>query len=202
MGDNSRKPRRQRAILSCNDCRRRKLKCDRLSPCNRCIKGGIADSCAYGSQAYSLPPEELQERPIKRQRRIHSITNSATVDTFDASESEPDDFDQSRNAQSSSLDKEQFDQLECNIARLQQHFPNQAQPPKDQVEFLANSPDLKGVKSSTNVMGMLKGRSYGTHFYGPSSASSIAAHVSIVPECMVESLGDMQDNIGKSPTRD
>lgn len=31
--------RRNRIITSCLECRRRKLKCDRLHPCNHCIKG-------------------------------------------------------------------------------------------------------------------------------------------------------------------
>lgn len=36
--------RKQRAILSCNDCRRRKLKCDREFPCNRCKSKDIYPS--------------------------------------------------------------------------------------------------------------------------------------------------------------
>lgn len=31
--------RRNRIITSCLECRRRKLKCDRLHPCNHCVKG-------------------------------------------------------------------------------------------------------------------------------------------------------------------
>jgi hypothetical protein len=45
----ARRKRKQRAVLSCNDCRRRKLKCDRELPCNRCKHGGVADKCAYGN---------------------------------------------------------------------------------------------------------------------------------------------------------
>ncbi|KAF2012783.1 hypothetical protein BU24DRAFT_465141 [Aaosphaeria arxii CBS 175.79] len=41
------KKRKQRATLSCFDCRRRKLKCDRELPCRRCIKGDVASSCHY-----------------------------------------------------------------------------------------------------------------------------------------------------------
>ena len=39
---------RRRIALSCINCRRRKVKCDRITPaCIRCQKGGIADQCLY-----------------------------------------------------------------------------------------------------------------------------------------------------------
>jgi hypothetical protein len=39
-------------------------------------------------------------------------------------------------------------------------------------------PDLKDVGRPAAVIGMMKGRSYGTFFYGPSSAMSVVARVS------------------------
>jgi hypothetical protein len=43
---------RRRKALSCFDCRRRKLKCDREYPvCGRCRKGDIAASCTYETRA-------------------------------------------------------------------------------------------------------------------------------------------------------
>jgi hypothetical protein len=44
-GQPSRK--RQRVRLSCLECRRRKLSCDRGFPCERCIKSGTPDRCSY-----------------------------------------------------------------------------------------------------------------------------------------------------------
>lgn len=39
---------RRRTALSCHDCRRRNLQCDRIYPaCGRCVKGDHADSCTY-----------------------------------------------------------------------------------------------------------------------------------------------------------
>jgi hypothetical protein len=170
------KARRNRAILSCNDCRRRKLKCDRLSPCNRCIKGGIAESCAYGPEAHSVPPEELQERPSKKQRRNPRASRPSTEDGH-ASEAERDVPEQN-NAKSrpDTVAQERLEQLERDIAILQQRVPNQVQEPKDQVDFLAHSPEMKGIGRSSARMGMLKGRGFATHLYGPSSAMSIIAH--------------------------
>ncbi|KAA8909516.1 hypothetical protein TRICI_004481 [Trichomonascus ciferrii] len=39
-----------RKPVSCTECRRRKLKCDKDLPCNSCIKRGIPDSCVYNSE--------------------------------------------------------------------------------------------------------------------------------------------------------
>ncbi|KAL1898711.1 hypothetical protein Cpir12675_001818 [Ceratocystis pirilliformis] len=50
-GDDSSRPRkRQRVRLSCLECRRRKLSCDRGFPCQRCTKSGTPERCQYESQ--------------------------------------------------------------------------------------------------------------------------------------------------------
>ena len=52
---------RRRKALSCYDCRRRKLKCDREYPsCGRCRKAGQADSCFY--EAGPLEPVERDSK--------------------------------------------------------------------------------------------------------------------------------------------
>ena len=46
---------RRRAALSCADCKRRKVKCDRGYPaCSRCQKGGHPETCFY-----ETPPSDL-----------------------------------------------------------------------------------------------------------------------------------------------
>ncbi|RCI11928.1 hypothetical protein L249_4210 [Ophiocordyceps polyrhachis-furcata BCC 54312] len=42
---------RQRVRLSCLECRRRKLSCDRGFPCERCIKSRTPDRCSYESRS-------------------------------------------------------------------------------------------------------------------------------------------------------
>ncbi|KAK2589919.1 hypothetical protein QQS21_012399 [Conoideocrella luteorostrata] len=51
-GDGDQQParKRQRVRLSCLECRRRKLSCDRGFPCERCIKSGTPDRCSYESR--------------------------------------------------------------------------------------------------------------------------------------------------------
>lgn len=52
QGDGDQPParKRQRVRLSCLECRRRKLSCDRGFPCERCIKSGTPDRCSYESR--------------------------------------------------------------------------------------------------------------------------------------------------------
>jgi hypothetical protein len=170
------KSRRQRAILSCLECRRRKLKCDRLAPCNRCIKGGISETCAYGSDAHNIDYEEVQDRPVKKQRLYRNAAGSVpTEDHREASlEQAPLKHKDVRGTEAT----HRLEQLERDIALLQRHVPRNGQPPRDQVEFLTNSPDLRAINRHAAGVGMLKGRSYGTQFYGASSAMSVVGHVS------------------------
>lgn len=63
-GGNDRK--RRRKVLSCYDCRRRKLQCDRALPaCGRCTKAGQAANCLYLEDASDAPIREpdIQQTP-------------------------------------------------------------------------------------------------------------------------------------------
>lgn len=64
-----RKRQRQRLRLSCWECRRRKLSCDRGSPCNRCVKSGTPNRCLYETREVLSPDidpgrhQSIDERP-------------------------------------------------------------------------------------------------------------------------------------------
>jgi hypothetical protein len=70
-----------------------------------------------------------------------------------------------------------LDQLELDTNQPEKSISSSEERPKSRVE-LVQSPDLKDTSRPAAVMGMMKGRSYGTFFYGPSSAMSVIAHVS------------------------
>lgn len=55
---------RRRKVLSCYDCRRRKLQCDRQLPsCGRCTKAGQAANCLYLEDAADAPIREPEGLP-------------------------------------------------------------------------------------------------------------------------------------------
>ncbi|KAI1627637.1 hypothetical protein EDD37DRAFT_269532 [Exophiala viscosa] len=63
---------RPRPVISCLECRRKKLKCDRTHPCQQCIKIGRPGQCEYQSGVEPLPNIAYAlASPAKRQR-IHS----------------------------------------------------------------------------------------------------------------------------------
>lgn len=50
---------RQRVRLSCLECRRRKLSCDREFPCSRCLQSGTPERCEYETRPGLAPPNKL-----------------------------------------------------------------------------------------------------------------------------------------------
>ncbi|KAJ5622713.1 hypothetical protein N7528_005945 [Penicillium herquei] len=62
--------RRRRPPLSCTECRRRKLKCDRSLPCGQCVRSKTADSCVFvGPQpGASSDHSQRMSPPVSRMR--------------------------------------------------------------------------------------------------------------------------------------
>lgn len=56
---------RRRHPLSCTECRRRKLRCDRSDPCDRCTKSGVAELCRFAALSESSP-KAPQARAVPR----------------------------------------------------------------------------------------------------------------------------------------
>jgi hypothetical protein len=176
MAEEARKPRRQRAILSCNDCRRRKLRCDRLDPCNRCIKGGIMASCAYSPGAHGTPSESSRE--VARKRKSRRQTSNVAESLYE-SDGELSVFESTEPNPSREPRKQPEKLRSTQLRSTQLRRDEQIDEPeiRDQVEFLGNSPDLKGLNHTSAAMGMLTGRNYGTQLFGTSSVMSVIAHV-------------------------
>lgn len=58
-GDQPPPRKRQRVRLSCLECRRRKLSCDREFPCSRCLQSGTPEKCEYETRPGLAPPNKL-----------------------------------------------------------------------------------------------------------------------------------------------
>ncbi|KAI1145004.1 fungal-specific transcription factor domain-containing protein [Nemania diffusa] len=67
--------RRDKPQLSCNLCRRRKLKCNREQPCSSCTQRGLGLSCTYSANAELSPGvERIQaSKPGRFQDRIQQL---------------------------------------------------------------------------------------------------------------------------------
>lgn len=60
--DLSQSRKRARPVVSCLRCREKKLKCDRVDPCENCIKAGHRADCMYNQHPTELPskPKRVQ----------------------------------------------------------------------------------------------------------------------------------------------
>ena len=63
-----RKITRNRELLACSECRRRKLRCDRGTPCMGCRKRGNEDACTYQRSLSKL--EHDRERRVQAEARL------------------------------------------------------------------------------------------------------------------------------------
>ena len=69
-------PKRPRPVVSCLQCRTKKLKCDRRLPCSKCIKGGRRDACEYAAGQEPLSNDDIPyENGHKRQRTENNLTD-------------------------------------------------------------------------------------------------------------------------------
>lgn len=69
---------RSRPVISCLECRRKKLKCDRTQPCQQCVKIGRPSRCEYQTGQEPEPSADYQPGPlIKRPRLAPSPRDNA-----------------------------------------------------------------------------------------------------------------------------
>ena len=62
---------RNRELHACTECRRRKLKCDRHTPCTTCTKRGDEASCTY--QRFATGLEHERERRLQAEARLEHL---------------------------------------------------------------------------------------------------------------------------------
>ena len=64
MNSSQARNKRARPVVSCLRCRDKKLKCDRVDPCENCIKAGHRADCTYNQHPESTPkPKRIQLNP-------------------------------------------------------------------------------------------------------------------------------------------
>lgn len=85
--------RRTRALKVCYPCRRRKVKCNRGQPCDKCSDRGHPDLCIYTARSsISLPVrqavttnknDDVNEEHLPTQHRIQTIQEGLYVDSLE-----------------------------------------------------------------------------------------------------------------------
>ncbi|KAF2474124.1 uncharacterized protein BDR25DRAFT_280869 [Lindgomyces ingoldianus] len=198
--------RKRRAVLSCNDCRRRKLKCDRELPCNRCINGGISNACAYGRSEqetrWFIEDAEavksghgLDQTQLNQDERPAGGYNSAIS---------PDDATLNEGKQYLSQNEkwDGAELLERRIASLEAQLSSLSNTHALRIPSATNQPlPIPGSEENVALPGLFKGRGYCTFAYGPTSPTTIVFNFpqlspfmkSVYPNSTLARLrGDMQ----------
>ncbi|KAJ1044759.1 hypothetical protein NDA10_001917 [Ustilago hordei] len=93
--------RRKRAVLSCTECKQRKIKCDRNVPnCGSCVRRGVAHLCRWGDERDFLPAAPASNitpsnaalmariAQLESQIRILQSTSSSSSAVLDAATTE------------------------------------------------------------------------------------------------------------------
>ena len=184
---------RRRIAFSCLDCRRRKLKCDRIYPsCTRCQKGGQPQNCTYDTEAVDTLNQSSGEKTGSARDysssgglpravpRLPSVARSFAGDDGDEiiHTRQPDNSTARLYAQD-----ERIRQLENRIIGLERitngngrvHWPRSTRSPElTQAEL---NPSLDPREAVDKESMIFRGKGFKTQFYGASYHMSYLSHV-------------------------
>ena len=181
---------RRRIAFSCLDCRRRKLKCDRIFPsCGRCQKGGHANACTYDSEAIDTlnqsPGNALQNSrdlleggPSKTIARLPSVARSFAEDERDETNMRP----QSNTTARLHAQDERIRQLENRIIGLETIISRtHARDSRSMTGGMVTRSDCTLSFDKTAAVAkepmIFRGKGFKTQFYGASHHTSYLSHV-------------------------
>ncbi|KAJ5933573.1 hypothetical protein N7454_005902 [Penicillium verhagenii] len=79
--DDKRDSKRPRMAISCSECRRRKIKCDRNVPCMACVKRGVPGSCRWENAKVEPSPQPfaLKTQVDELQKRLDTLQETLLV---------------------------------------------------------------------------------------------------------------------------
>lgn len=170
---------RKRDVLSCLDCRRRKLKCDRVFPvCGRCQRGRNAASCTYKSP---LSGDErpvvidqsggLESRQEKRPRTSyyeHQPNGMAMIPNGNLAS--PSDMLSQPNSALLAQEKT-IKMLEARLADLERFIDHSSVARDTMEEASSKSVETRGAEAY-----IFKGKAFKTQFYGNTLPMNQLAH--------------------------
>ncbi|RDA91132.1 hypothetical protein CP533_0461 [Ophiocordyceps camponoti-saundersi (nom. inval.)] len=154
---------RQRVRLSCLECRRRKLSCDRGFPCERCIKSGTPDRCSY----------ESRSGEVVHASSASTSTNSSGLLLLDG---------RGRPGAGSEDHHERLRRLELEISQLKSqlarpydgstiggtHSPSTYKDDTAEIHECIEAVNLAGEKGELRFF---RGKGFRTRYFGPHNAS-------------------------------
>ncbi|KAH3661660.1 hypothetical protein OGAPHI_006510 [Ogataea philodendri] len=85
--DSKIKKSRNRVPISCEPCRKKKLKCDRSKPCSSCLKNGTQESCKYANQNLdNLNKIQLTSEIINLKMKVNKLEQILKANNINVSD--------------------------------------------------------------------------------------------------------------------
>ncbi|OQO03442.1 hypothetical protein B0A48_10106 [Cryoendolithus antarcticus] len=167
---------RRRKVLSCLDCRRRKVQCDRQSPaCGRCVKAGLGAQCSYVEEnGVAASDSRLDDIECKRpsDRNGGFAQNFALITSNGGS---PDALRGRLHAQNARIQ-----QLETALSRSAPSLPVVRSvtlgAQESQTHAAETTKSDQDVKPPAQPM-IFRGKAFKTEYSGPSSGWATIAQV-------------------------
>lgn len=175
--EEQRPQRRRRPPLSCTNCRRRKLKCDRSQPCGQCVRSKTTDECIFvGAQ-----PDISQRMSPPISRPMPSAQRKTGMFVFD-SKMGPDP---------SRVSKRQHDELsdlKQRLKLLEKSVNPNVQTPAPSVSDIYSEIDTASTSENVGVddrvrflpSSSFRGKRHKTRFFGRSHYTTTVSYVSAV----------------------
>ncbi|KAK3075239.1 hypothetical protein LTR53_001603 [Teratosphaeriaceae sp. CCFEE 6253] len=164
---------RRRKVLSCYDCRRRKLQCDRVMPaCGRCTKAGQAGDCLYVDDATDVvasdrvsgrgPFDGHISRPI--QQAAAPVGDSLARLEYQERRIKQLEAALAHTGHTQTIDVVQ----QLKVSKL----------PLTPESMMATAEQTGGTVTDRETM-LLRGKSFKTQFHGTTHPSSLIAHIPV-----------------------
>lgn len=160
---------RQRVRLSCLECRRRKLSCDRGYPCERCLKSGTPDRCTYETRPGLAPPHKPAGLPLSSYDGRLSLSNDSLVRKDGVR-----DFDRLRRleVEVAQLKNLLSKQVASDGSLTLNDSPATAQRPEAELVPETKLPDfMQYGHDADNEMRFFRGKEFRTRYFGSHNAS-------------------------------
>ncbi|KAK8159870.1 hypothetical protein IWX90DRAFT_313733 [Phyllosticta citrichinensis] len=175
---------RRRIALSCYDCRRRKLRCDREYPaCGRCRKGGHAETCSYDSRAQPSGPREAQALSAGSEDEHNLSPSNSNAVNRTLSDGHP----RNQNANATDLlafQRQKISELESRLAQLEGKanqptaaFGDPVQHAGDELLWPSGTHGHRKPAGTTTAEEsetmLLRGKAFKTAYFGRSNITSV-----------------------------
>jgi hypothetical protein len=188
-GDRPPPRKRQRVRLSCLECRRRKLSCDREFPCSRCFQSGTPERCEYETRPGLAPPNKLglAQGPLAGLDVRLSLPSTGGESAFfrkDVGAREPDRI-RRLELEVAQLKGLLAKQVSLDGSTVNDHSPPVLRPDPEEVEVAGTPPPYfqqsQDPYADKDELRFFRGKEFKTRYFGPRSAFMAFSEVLVLP---------------------